>query len=182
MVFSRILSYNTVRNYIVFRIMHSLMHINIKHLMYDIRWLWCMGLWVLNSVTSGLLSAAPECLLPLSLEWCILLTAGHMKGFILKWFVWCAWMAAWYSFSCQKHLAGQMWKPHCHPDPVITWKGWFLSTLLSNTLCRIYFEARWETKSKCIDCSSKNDEILFEMGTPVLLKHTDIISTAVELI
>lgn len=86
-----------------------------------------MGLWVLSSVLSGLLSAAPECLLPLSLEWCILLTAGHMKGFILKWLVWCAWMAAWYSFSCQKHLAGQMWKPHCHPDPIITWKGWFLT-------------------------------------------------------
>lgn len=35
--------------------------------------------------------------------------------------------AALYSSSCQKHLARHVWKPHCHPDPVIAWRGCFLT-------------------------------------------------------
>lgn len=157
--------------------MHSLTQIHLKHLMYDVWWLWCRGLWVLSSVISGLMSAAPECLLPLSLEWCILLTAGYMKGFIFEVvsvvclngcliFLFLSETLGWTDVKTSLP-SGSCY----HMKRLIFDHTTFLSTLLSNTLARIYFEARWDIKSKgskCIDCSSKSDEILFEMCTPVL--------------
>lgn len=104
------------------------------------------------------------------------------KASFLNWLVRCAWLAAFYRppqpSSCHKHLAGHVWIPRCHPDillphekaaPGATLHVW-ASHCVQFTL-RLKGDAAL-TGSKCIDGSRNADEILFEMESAALPKHT----------